>query len=1145
MMRLRHLSLDRFGHFGGLHLDFGAQGTNGDFHIVHGPNEAGKTTVMEGFLRLLYGFPQREPYDFLHQRKNLQVSAELEIDGAERGFVRLPTRAGALTDDAGTPLPETALAAHLGGLSVADYRALLCLDDATIERGGEDIVNARGDTGRLLFSAAAGVSDLSAVLDTVRAEADALWRKQARKTRMADLKRELSEVETTIRDSDLSAAKWRRLQQARDTSQRQEEEARRDRDALRRTHASLAARRMALPLLTELDQLDTRLHPLRGYPVRLDIDPAHLTGLLAAQTRARGDAERLEQEIADARKERDALCRDAAAEELATELDALDPLRARYLSADPDLPKRRRALDAAKAAMAQVARDMGHDGDPAALVPSHATLSRLESARDRLQAARRAAEMEDAECAALAERLAQAEAALAETAGAAATPVADLLDRFAADRLAPDHATACEALAAARAHAQAALDALSRPGAPVAAVQDCPETERDAAARADRHAALCRDIAQGRAERDRYREEAAVQEAEIDRLSRSGPLVRDAEAADARAERDARWQAHLAALDMPSAERFEAAMHAFDALSAARLDRAQDLGALRAAERAAGEARTRAEAAAGRLEQLEADRKATEADAAAMAARAGLDALPDPAGWRDWVEAHGAALQAARAEQTLQERHRATLDAAARLSNALRDHLGLEAAAFETVLATARRRATEERRRAETTRDSEKARARLAAEHDRRQVRRDAARQTAAEAESSWRAAVSEAFGGSLDPDTLLVSLDPLHHMREHDAARAQALRQVEAMEADRAQFATRVAALAEACGLAAADTPPETWHRLRNHARAAAWARDRHAALTRLIETKTGESRAALARLAEIDHETERLAAVFPPGSADGDLEALRNAVARAQEAIELRDRRAALERRLLTTLDAADPDAARTALDGATDPELKARIEAVERDLDGAERRVSEAVEARVGAERDLDAVTGDAEIALLTERKAVLELQIEEAALQHLSLSFGHRLADEAIRRYRDTHRSAMMRATEAAFADLTAGAYTALRSRADGVGETLLAMDHSGAAKQVQDLSKGTRFQLYLALRAAAHAQMAGQGLSLPFFCDDIFETFDEDRTRAACRVMERIGRSGQAVYLTHHRHVVEIAREVCDSVPRIHELPARQ
>jgi uncharacterized protein YhaN len=86
-----------------------------------------------------------------------------------------------------------------------------------------------------------------------------------------------------------------------------------------------------------------------------------------------------------------------------------------------------------------------------------------------------------------------------------------------------------------------------------------------------------------------------------------------------------------------------------------------------------------------------------------------------------------------------------------------------------------------------------------------------------------------------------------------------------------------------------------------------------------------------------------------------------------------------------------------------------------------------------------------------------------------------------------------------------------------------------------------MSKGTRFQLYLALRAAAYEQLVAQGTRLPFFCDDIFETFDEARTSAACRVMQTIGRSGQAIYLTHHRHVVEIAQKVCDTPPMLHEI----
>ena len=116
-MRLRRLCLDRFGHFTGRAFDFGAAGDGPDFHIIHGPNEAGKTTAMEGALRLFYGFPHRESYDFKHQRKNLRVSAVVEIEGTPRHFTRLPLRSGALVDETGTALPEAALAAHLGGLA--------------------------------------------------------------------------------------------------------------------------------------------------------------------------------------------------------------------------------------------------------------------------------------------------------------------------------------------------------------------------------------------------------------------------------------------------------------------------------------------------------------------------------------------------------------------------------------------------------------------------------------------------------------------------------------------------------------------------------------------------------------------------------------------------------------------------------------------------------------------------------------------------------------------------------------------------------------------------------------------------------------------------------------------------------------------
>lgn len=277
---------------------------------------------------------------------------------------------------------------------------------------------------------------------------------------------------------------------------------------------------------------------------------------------------------------------------------------------------------------------------------------------------------------------------------------------------------------------------------------------------------------------------------------------------------------------------------------------------------------------------------------------------------------------------------------------------------------------------------------------------------------------------------------------------------------------------------------------------------------------------------LDDIELAVAELARVFPDDVDTSSLEALRRAVSTAADVIADRARRMELERSLTSLLDLDSLEDASAVLVGATQTGLQAELDEVSADLEGIENRYKSAIETRTSAEQELRAIGGDADIALLVEKKTTLELEMQEAALRHLELSLGHRLAEAAIRRYRDAHRSAMMQATETAFSELTNGAYSKLQTQIDGASETLLALDASGMAKQAQDMSKGTRFQLYLALRAAAYEQLADQGASLPFFCDDIFETFDEDRTRSACRVMERVGQRGQAIYLTHHQHVVD-------------------
>ncbi|NKX29271.1 hypothetical protein HGE68_05190 [Rhodobacteraceae bacterium R_SAG6] len=113
---------------------------------------------------------------------------------------------------------------------------------------------------------------------------------------------------------------------------------------------------------------------------------------------------------------------------------------------------------------------------------------------------------------------------------------------------------------------------------------------------------------------------------------------------------------------------------------------------------------------------------------------------------------------------------------------------------------------------------------------------------------------------------------------------------------------------------------------------------------------------------------------------------------------------------------------------------------------------------------------------------------------------------------------------------------------MRTQSDGQHEVLLALrKRDGRSITVAEMSKGTRFQLYLALRLAGYRQYSASGTTLPFVADDIMETFDNTRTAAALGLLREISMQGQALYFTHHEHVVELAKDVCEDRVTIHEI----
>lgn len=1140
-MRLRKLSLDRFGRFTGKSYDFGSAPDSGDFHVIYGPNEAGKTTTMEGFLRLLYGFPLQDGYAFQHQRKNLSISGTLEIDGATRHFTRLPQRDGALTDENGVALPENAMTGILGGLDETEYRKLLCLDDETIEKGGEEIASSKGDIGRLLFSAAAGISDLTAVLDQVQTEANELHRARASKTRFALLKKEREALEKQIKELDVPASAYRKLKQAFDSARSEEAALSEQRSKLRQKRATAETQAAAIPLLTDIDRLEAALEGTSDYPEQLDINPEELVSLIAEQSTQSSRKDAAAQAITNTQAQLEAVERLPQHLSLGNALVDLEDLRTRHLGAARDLGRRQKEHDELSADMAAVASRFGAGSAPVnALLVDDGSLQTLEDARTALRDAKRSFEAETSELRAVKERLRQSQTSAPKT-SEDATDWSALLDQHSAERLATSYATAKHVInQAERAYSDAlatlAVGAQQFETAPIP-----PLTSDTAETLAETIRDLLRKSHDLKDAISEQRAEVEAKSARIAHLKAGSGVIGDATAAELKDRRDALWRDHCDALTAESAKAFERAMRELDDASDKRLGHARDLGELRQIEADLAEATVRLRHQTSNTEQVEQDLNAAKAEVADACSSAGLNAPLDPATFAKWIKLAEHALLAEHTLQRARDEHAETLKRADQLTSSIAEAASLIAPDFEAALETARKKAAEQSKEREARQTYIAQTQSLKADLAHRENMLTTAKEALTTAQTTWASGVSQALGEWIAPEALEASLSPLQDLQKLEIKRQQVSRQIAGMTQDQEQFLARLQELAASHGTEVTADADNLFQTLRALATQATEADERFEQLTKQLQEQKAAQSAAKAEIARIDQRVTDLAAIFPASINTSTLADLRRAVATAETVLTHRESLARAAHTLNAKLRVTTVAEARACLSDQTAEGLTEQIDQLDRDIDALETSLSAASAERGRAEHALRGVTGDSDIAALTERKSTIELELQEVAKRHLELRLGHRLAEEAIRRYRDTHRSGMMQSAEATFAALTNNAYVRLDTVPAGQTETLIAYDAAGQAKQAKDMSKGTRFQLYLALRAAAYEQLAAQGQTLPFFCDDIFETFDEDRTRSACQVMARIGQTGQAIYLTHHKHVVDLAQEVCGPGVQIHTI----
>ena len=141
----------------------------------------------------------------------------------------------------------------------------------------------------------------------------------------------------------------------------------------------------------------------------------------------------------------------------------------------------------------------------------------------------------------------------------------------------------------------------------------------------------------------------------------------------------------------------------------------------------------------------------------------------------------------------------------------------------------------------------------------------------------------------------------------------------------------------------------------------------------------------------------------------------------------------------------------------------------------------------------------------------------------------MATAQRLLRWAIDRYRERKQGPMLQRAGALFAQLTLGGFSRLVPDFEVTPPRLIALRANGDRVGIEGLSEGTRDQLFLALRLAALEMHIEGERALPFIADDLFVNFHDSRSRAGLAALGELARKTQVIFLTHHEHLVDVAR----------------
>ncbi len=1167
-MEIRELNLAAFGPFSDRLLDFSTAGSG--LHIVYGPNEAGKSSSLRGLKALLFGIPGRTSDNFRHENKDLRIRGTLcNRNGHELRFVRRKGNKNTLLSPDGGLLGDAALAPFLHGVSAEVFEMLFGIDHEALVRGGQEILEQKGEVGQALFAASMGSAALHAVLGQLESEADALFKPRGSTPAINAALRQHAEIQKAIKVRSLSAREWGEARRTLENTNQeltlveqalaQAKAERNLRQRIRRALPKIVARR---DFLTKFEALGEVVVLAGDFGRRREAATRELEAARATANSARTTLEGLQDQLA-------AISVNNAVLELE---EAIEDLHARVgghrkaMQDRPHLEAERSQLRTDAEALLNMVRPDLSLADAEALRPVVTRGVRITELGNHRQA--------------LTVRVTQSEKALRDTRSKlqqardscealAEAGVTDALQQQI--RLARKRGDLDAALLSAREERDRlqleCKEELSRLGTIWrGALDDIPCLPLPARESLDRFEQAYADLEQRNRrygdQRDEQADAARAVQQQLDEIHHAGAVPTEGDLMAIRAGRDRAWgllrrkwlegepvDAEARTLDpeRPLPEAFETRVVDADDM-ADRLRREADRVQKQASLVAAlADARRRTEGLDSELQECVGQRQRLDGEWMRLWETTGVTPL-SPREMRAWLDR----IEKLRSRITeLKERKRQVSELEAIRKGhdeALRQELqvlgesppetrSLEALLVESETQAARLDELGRKRRSLDTEIKD-----LESKLETTQFDLQEAMDALDTWKREWQAAIGDL---GLNANALPAEVaDTLENIRGLFAklTEAEKLRiRIHAIDTDAQAFRDAVAGVAERVAPELAALPVD----------------DAVARLTRLLadarqddtrrrqlESQVREAQENIkAAAATRKTMTERLDALCKEAQCSDAMD-LETAERRSIDYLSLKRNIESLEQELreigegmpLTELekqaDAADPNT----LPGEIDF-LTARID---KEL---EPNKTELAVAKGERQKELDLMDGSGAAAALAEEAQSLLVGVRSDAEQYVRVKLAARILRNEIERYRQQHQGPLLERASEHFAVLTESSFAGLRADFNEKDEpVLIGLRPDGERVYVEGMSSGTRDQLYLALRLASLEKYMESAEPMPFIVDDILVHFDDERAKATLGVLAGLAAKTQIILFTHHRRLVEQARALgADPPVTVHEL----